>query len=407
MNYLDFTIGIVGGGQLGRMLAFKAIQMGFKVGVIDPDPDAPALQTCQYPILGSYDNKNSLEKLKIISDVITYEFENVDENKLIEYNKSKQIYPSPEVLKISKNRIIEKKTIESFGIRIPDIFYSGILNKKEIPDLVEKIKSTKGSWFLKRTEGGYDGKFQVLINPKKNIDEIKKEITKIFEFFNKDELEIIVEKKIDYDFEFSIIATGYLNKNNQIESVFFPPFINYHHSGILRKTFLDLDFQNQQIEILKENIKKFIKSYKYIGVLTMEFFYKDSQIFFNEMAPRVHNSGHLTIEAFNYSQFHQHILSIAHFPIQKPEPKSYAAMLNIISPNFLENNSKLIKEILKIPNSHFHYYGKRIGRTNRKMGHITLTHNNKEELIENLNYLEKLIYKEVTDFQYFRGIPSE
>ncbi len=390
--FFNYTIGIIGGGQLGKMLAIEAFKKGLKVAVLDPDENAPALEISHFKIVSDFFNKTAIEKLIKITNVITYEFENVEADLLNYYRNFSNIHPNPEILKIAKNRILEKQLAQKFGITIPSIFpiYSIKNNPEEIKNIYQKLKQTDKNWIIKKSEGGYDGKYQISFIQNESFENFYKLLQNFFHA-SENPVEVIIEEKIDFDFEFSIIACGYKNSNQEIEVKFYKPFLNIHKNGILRKTFSFLDFE-LNVSSLQEKIKNIIQEYNYIGILTLEFFFKNNIIYFNEMAPRVHNSGHLSIEGYNYSQFEQHIRAITNFPILEPELKTNAGMLNLISYNNLETNPALLQEILKIKNCYFHYYGKKEPKQNRKMGHISLLNNDKEQLIQTINFLEKKIY---------------
>lgn len=396
MKHLIRTIGIVGGGQLGRMLCYEAFKKGIKVAVLDPDPDAPAMQIAHYPIIGNYDSEKAMQQLIENSDVITYEFENVEPELLIYYQHKIPVHPDPKILKVSRNRNYEKEFARQYNIAIPELYPVSTLENhdEKIKDLYIKLKHTNKEWILKTSEGGYDGKYQIDINF--NYISEQDFIHQIKNFF-KDlnlhkNISIIIEEKIKFEFEFSIIACGFLDKSNEYKIAFYDPFINEHKNGILRKTFSFLNPFLNSLDELYNNITQLMKDNHYIGLLTIEFFYKNHKIYFNEMAPRPHNSGHLTIEGYNYSQFEQHIRAITGLPVHPPILKTNASMLNLISYNNLDSNTELIKTILNTPNTFFHDYGKNQKKQNRKIGHITILNDNQQELIDITNQFEKMIY---------------
>jgi len=395
MNLTSFTIGIIGGGQLGRMLAYEAFKKGFKIAVLDPDPNAPAMQICHFPIVDDFDSEEAFLKLIQYADVITYEFENIEPELLIYYQNQKPVFPNPDILKISKNRNKEKKFVEKYNVAIPKIYHINTIenNRDFIKNLYNNLIETKSDWIIKTSEGGYDGKFQIHFNSSYiALEEFINHLEGIFGVFKTHQISVIIEEKINYDFEFSIIACGYKKTSNEIDVVFFPIFINEHKEGILRKTLSLKTFDIPELQELKEKIRQIIIDYHYIGLLTMEFFYHKNKIYFNEMAPRPHNSGHLTIEGCNYSQFEQHIRAISNLPVHPPILLNHAGMLNLVSFNKLDKNPKIIEEILKIEQTYFHYYGKKEPKEKRKMGHITIVNEEESKLKEILNYLENLIY---------------
>ncbi|MCS7205611.1 MAG: 5-(carboxyamino)imidazole ribonucleotide synthase [Leptospiraceae bacterium] len=392
---LKKTIGIIGGGQLGRMMAYEAYKMGFFVYVLDPDPDAPAMQICHKPIVASYDDEGAIFQMVKECDVITYEFENVNPELLLEFRKEIPIHPNPEILKISKNRNKEKELAHRYGISIPKIFpIRTVQNQKEsIETLYHELRKTNIDWIIKTAEGGYDGKFQIFF-PSQTItlSDFEQKLSEIFRAFKKDTIEIIIEERLNFSFEFSVISCGIKDQNGNYRIEFFHPFINYHKDGILRKTFLSLQKEVQFLEELQNKITQLMRDFDYIGLLTIEFFYKENEIFFNEMAPRPHNSGHLTIEAYDYSQFHQHVRAISKLPVHKPKPHSYAGMLNLVSFNRIDEQPYLVEEILKYPKTYFHYYGKKEAKQKRKMGHITVLQSEFHHVQTIIEELERKIY---------------
>ncbi len=396
MKDLIRTIGIVGGGQLGRMLCYEAYKKGIKVAVLDPDPDAPAMQIAHYPIVGNYDSEKSLKQLMEICDVITYEFENVEPELLIYYQHKIPIHPNPRILKVSRNRNNEKQFAQQYNIPVPELFPLSILENhdEKIKNLYYQLKNTGKEWILKTSEGGYDGKHQIEINFKSITEEgFLDQIKTLFKNFNSPrQISIIIEEKIKFEFEFSIIACGFIDISNEYKIAFYQPFINEHKNGILRKTFSFMDSSFNSFEELCKNITQLMKDNEYVGLLTIEFFYKNDKIYFNEMAPRPHNSGHLTIEGYNYSQFEQHIRAITALPVHNPILKTNASMLNLISFNNLDSNPHLIKKILNTPNTFYHDYGKNEKKQNRKMGHITILSDDKQKLIDLTNQFETMIY---------------
>lgn len=397
MNNLIRRIGIVGGGQLGRMLCYEAFKKGIKVAVLDPDPDAPAMQIAHHPIIGNYDSEKAIQELIDICDVITYEFENVEPELLIYYQNQIPIHPNPKILKISRNRNSEKQFARHYNISIPELYPITTIENHEIKmrELYYQLKNTNKEWIIKTSEGGYDGKNQIDVNFNCiSEEEFINKIKSIFKNFHATQyLPIIIEEKIKFEYEFSIIACGFIDTYNKYNIAFYKPFINEHRMGILRKTFSFLDISIDCLEELYRNIAHLMQENQYIGLLTIEFFYEKGKIYFNEMAPRPHNSGHLTIEGYNYSQFEQHIRAISGLPIHTPILKTNASMLNLISFNKLDSNPQILKTILNIPNTFFHNYGKVQKKQNRKMGHITILNEDKQMLIDITNQLEAMIYE--------------
>ena len=340
------TIGILGGGQLARMLAIAAADLGFKINIYCPDRDCPASQVANNIVFGGYDDEEKLIDFAKNVDVLTYEFENIGTNALQELEKIVAIRPSLKALQISQDRYIEKSYLNSLNIKTTPFY-----KIDQIDDIQKLFIRIKKPILIKTRKLGYDGKGQVLINTE---NDIKK-------YFRESNLSpSIAEEVIRFDKELSVIIVR--DKAGNIKT--FEPGENVHQHGILVTTTLPPSIS----ELLKNKAgmisKKIVNDLDYVGVMGVEFFLKEHELFVNEIAPRVHNSGHWTMDGSYSNQFQQHIRAIMELPLLTTERHSDIVMYNLIGKvtNDLANN-----ELAK-----FYVYGKKESRPGRKMGHVNL-----------------------------------
>jgi len=340
------TIGILGGGQLAKMLATAAADLGFNINIYCPDRDCPAAQVANKMVLGNYDDYKNLVTFVKNVDVLTYEFENIDIKALEELEPIVDIRPSMKALKISQDRYIEKSYLNSLGIKTTQFY-----RIDEVSDIEKLFIKLKKSMLIKTRRLGYDGKGQVLI---KTPDDIKEH------FLRKKLSPSIAEELITFDRELSVIIVR--DKEGNIKT--FEPGENVHEHGILVTTTLPSSIS----EALKNDAtiiaKKIVDDLGYIGVMGVEFFLKEHELYVNEIAPRVHNSGHWTMDGSYSSQFQQHIRAIMDLPLLSTERHSDIVMYNLIG----KVTSNLVNnELAKI-----YIYGKKDSRPGRKMGHVNL-----------------------------------
>ena len=339
-------VGILGGGQLGMMLAEEIHKLGSTAICLDPNPKCPASYVCDGIVVSKYDDLEGLKKLGSMVDVITYEFENVSADNLNYLVENYNIKQGVKPLFDSQNRLREKQNAKDLGLNTPK-FYK-VLNKEELLSGVEKLGFP---CVYKTTTLGYDGHGQVIIRSYEDLD-------KVDEYLNS---EGILEEFIDYDFETSIIMV-----RDHKKIISFPMTINKHKKGIL-----DLVVADKELPIFEE-IKKaayeFMTKANYYGILTIEFFVKGKEYYFNEMAPRPHNSGHYTIEGCNTNQYLELARFLLGLELEEPKLLSKTIMKNILGFDF-ENANNLKQEV----NMYKHMYNKDKVAPNRKMGHITFT----------------------------------
>lgn len=340
------TIGIIGGGQLARMLATAAAELGFEINIYCPDRDCPAAQVANKTVLGNYDDNEKLVAFAKNINVLTYEFENIDTKALEELEKVVDIRPSVKALKISQDRYTEKTYLNSLGIKTTKFY-----KIDEVSDIEKHFVKIKKPILIKTRRLGYDGKGQVLIKTQDDINE----------YYLKNEFSpSIGEEVLRFDKELSVIIVRDKEGNTKA----FEPGENVHERGILVTTTLPSSISEALKNDATEIAKKIVGDLDYIGVMGVEFFLKGKELLVNEIAPRVHNSGHWTMDGSYSSQFQQHIRAIMELPLLSTERHSDIVMYNLIG--------KVTSDLLKNELAKVHIYGKKDPRPGRKMGHVNL-----------------------------------
>ena len=340
------TIGIIGGGQLARMLATAAAELGFEINIYCPDRDCPAAQVANKMVLGNYDDNEKLVAFAKNINVLTYEFENIDTKALEELEKVVDIRPSVKALKISQDRYTEKTYLNSLGIKTTKFY-----KIDEVSDIEKHFVKIKKPILIKTRRLGYDGKGQVLIKTEDDINE----------YYLRNELSpSIGEEVFRFDKELSVIIVRDKEGNTKA----FEPGENVHERGILVTTTLPSSISEALRNDATEIAKKIVGDLDYIGVMGVEFFLKGKELLVNEIAPRVHNSGHWTMDGSYSSQFQQHIRAIMELPLLSTERHSDIVMYNLIG--------KVTSDLLKNELAKVHIYGKKDPRPGRKMGHVNL-----------------------------------
>lgn len=355
------TIGIIGGGQLGRMMALAAKANGFRIAVLDPDEDSPCGQVADIKIIGEYGHLDSIKELADVSDVVTYEFENISAEALEWLCANAYVPQGSEVLEITQDRTKEKAAIQRAGCEVAP--YAVITTEKDIYDNIEKLGYPA---VLKTSRGGYDGKGQVVI---KRGQDIKKAAQLLGNGV------CVLEKWIAFEKEISVIIC----RNISGEKAVFPVGENVHKENILHQTIVPAMITADAEERAVNAANQLAEALSLVGTLAVEMFLtKDGQIYINELAPRPHNSGHYSIEACETSQFEQHIRAVCNWPLGSTELLKPAVMVNILG----EHQEPLIKKIPELDDWKIHLYGKKDAKYKRKMGHVTLLRNSAEEAIE-------------------------
>jgi len=353
------SLGILGGGQLGRFFTISAQKMGYSVVVFDPDEKSPAGKIANKHICKPYDDLNALDELKSYSSAITTEFENVPAKTLQYLEKDIVVRPSSKVISIAQNRIKEKNFLKQCGI--PVGAYVVIDSIESINNLDSKILIFPG--ILKTAQFGYDGKGQIHVNN-------KMELEAAFKSFNS--APCTFELKLDLDCEFSIVLARSVNGT----FIVYPLIRNHHESGILDCSSIYPNSASSDLKSLAIKLaKRIANELSYVGVMAVEFFLSRDTLFVNEIAPRPHNSGHFTIDACIYNQFDQQVLTLVGEEPKKQVTKfPISLMLNILGDLWFRN--KVLREpkfnMITGPGINLHLYDKEEPRIGRKMGHITI-----------------------------------
>ncbi|MBV2144756.1 5-(carboxyamino)imidazole ribonucleotide synthase [Falsochrobactrum sp. TDYN1] len=345
------TIGIIGGGQLGRMLAMAAARLGYRTVILEPQPDCPAAQAANRQIVAAYDDPAALDELAAACDVITYEFENVPVKAADRLAETATVLPPPAALEISQDRFTEKQFLNESGIKTAPWH---LVDDEE--SLIAALGALNERGILKTRRLGYDGKGQVRLT---SLDETQA----------RDALEAInlapaiLEGFVAFEREVSVIAARDRSGNVAI----FDIAENVHKDGILATSTVPASISAQTAETARKAAEKLLHALDYVGVLGLEFFVlEDGTLLANEFAPRVHNSGHWTEAACAISQFEQHIRAVAGLPLGNTDRHSDCVMENLIS-----TDVEKVPAILSQPNAVLHLYGKSEARPGRKMGHVT------------------------------------
>jgi 5-(carboxyamino)imidazole ribonucleotide synthase len=339
-------LGIIGGGQLGSMLAIAANKLEIKTVIFCNDIDAPAQNFSNDFVQGEYNDKNKINEFLSKVDVVTYEFENIPYETLNEINKIKPVLPKPSVNRIIQHRLAEKDFINNLNIRTTR--YVSIEKKSEMDSVEDLLPG-----ILKTTTLGYDGKGQHPINSLENLDSIDVDYSKGY----------ILEKLVKLKKEISIIITRFNIQKYEI----YEPIENEHEDQILRNSKIPAEISDKILEQSKLWATTIAEELKYVGTLCVEFFIdRNDNLYVNEIAPRVHNSGHLTINAYNVSQFENHVRAVCKLEQIPLKKISNAMMTNIIGDQITNYRNKEHNE-----NEFFFDYLKKEIKPKRKMGHLT------------------------------------
>ncbi|AEP85587.1 5-(carboxyamino)imidazole ribonucleotide synthase [Bacillus spizizenii] len=348
--YPGAVIGIIGGGQLGKMMAVSAKQMGYKVAVIDPVKDSPCGQVADIEITAHYNDREAIRKLAEISDIITYEFENIDYDALHWLTGHAYLPQGSELLLITQNRETEKKAIQAAGCEVAP--YSIVKTKDELKQAVQELGLPA---VLKTCRGGYDGKGQVVIKEEAQIEQA----AALLEHGT-----CILESWVSFKMELSVIVVRSVNG----EIATFPAAENIHHNNILFQSIVPARVEEGIQKKAADLAVKLADELNLVGPLAVEtFLTEDGELLVNELAPRPHNSGHYTLDLCETSQFEQHIRAVCGLPLGKTDLLKPGMMVNLLGDEvkLVEEEPELLKE------AKLYIYGKHEIKKGRKMGHIT------------------------------------
>jgi 5-(carboxyamino)imidazole ribonucleotide synthase len=342
----NITLGIIGAGQLGSFLVKSAKKLNIKTVVFSDDEEGPAQNYSDEFIYSKYDNKEKIKEFIKKVDLVTYEFENIPVDILKTINKEKKVLPKPDINQIIQNRKLEKTFINDLGIKTTEWAFI-----KSANDVNKNEKLLPG--ILKTNTLGYDGHGQFVIN---SLNDLKKDWCFTTDY--------ILEKKVNLKKEISVIITRF---QNGIKSIY-EPIENTHENQILRYSKIPADINKKIYEECLESSKKIADHLDYIGTMCVEYFIdQNNNLLVNEIAPRVHNSGHLTINSHNVSQFEGHIRAVCNLDVLSPNKIANAEMINILGKEIEEYRGKSFKE-----DEFFFDYGKKEIKYKRKMAHLTI-----------------------------------
>ncbi|WP_407653378.1 5-(carboxyamino)imidazole ribonucleotide synthase [Brevibacillus ruminantium] len=364
------TIGILGGGQLGRMIALAGRAMGYRFVTLDPTEDAPCGQTADRQIVARYDDVTAALQLAEASDVISYEFENVDAQ-VAEVLETKSYVPQgSRLLRITQHRIREKTAIRELGIPVAP--FCVVESKESLRQAVQELGLPA---VMKTATGGYDGKGQWVLRSEAELDEA-------YETLAKAGTELIVEQFVPFVMELSVIAA----RNPAGELAVFPAAENVHIDNILHLSIVPARIPEAVRRKAEEIARKIAEKLDVVGLVAVEMFLgANGELYVNELAPRPHNSGHYTMDACVTSQFEQHVRAVCNLPLGSTELLSPVVMVNILG----EHLEPVLERIERLPRTaKLHLYGKADSKPKRKMGHINVLASTVEAALSEIDRLE-------------------
>lgn len=363
------TIGVVGGGQLGRMLAEAAAPLGVEVVVLDPTPDCPAALVARDQIVAEFDDEAGIRELAARADVLTFEIELADQDVMERVSESTgtPVHPKPSTLRTIHDKLVQKRELEDAGVPVPPF-----REVDDADDVRAAIDDYGAPVMLKARTGGYDGRGNVPVESTADAEDALESVAG----------PAMVESFVDFEREVSVIAV-----KGEDEIATFPIGENVHEEEILRETIVPARSSDAVTERAHAVARDVLEVMDGRGVYGIELFEtSDGEILLNEIAPRPHNSGHWTIEGAQSSQFEQHVRAVLGWPLAATELRSPTVMANLLGDVGEERPAQLgdIDEILGTPGANLHWYGKRQARPLRKMGHVTLAASEPDASVDEL-----------------------
>jgi 5-(carboxyamino)imidazole ribonucleotide synthase len=356
------TLGILGGGQLGRMMALSAREMGLNVVVLEPGENSPCGQVADQQITTAYDDREGIKKLAEQSDVVTYEFENIDAESANWLEENANLPQGSRLLSVTQHRLKEKETLQKAGVPVAP--YRPVSDMNSLQVAIGELGYPS---VLKTCRGGYDGKGQFVIKQESDLEIAATLLEK--------ETDCVLEAWVDFEKEVSVIITR--SVSGEVKS--FPIAENIHKENILHQTIAPARITNKTANQAKLLAGSIATELELVGTLAVEMFVaKDGTIYVNELAPRPHNSGHYTIEACETSQFDQHVRAVCNWPLGNTELIKPAVMINILG----DHHETVLREIGNLGEAKLHLYGKKEAKAKRKMGHITVLGDTIEQALE-------------------------
>ena len=361
------TIGIIGGGQLGRMLAIAARQMDYKTVVLDPDSNCPAGQVADRVIRSEYSDIKASSELAALADVVTYEFENVDADSVSSAEKHKPVRPSSLVLRTTQNRFHEKKALLEAGIPVAE--FRKVDSLKDLEDAASVLGYPM---VLKTATEGYDGKGQSIIHGEHDL-------AISYDQLNARNVELIVEQFVSFKAEVSTICA----RTADGMTATFDPSENIHRNHILDTSIVPARIDESVADKARIIATDIAEKLDVVGLIAVEMFVtRENDIIVNELAPRPHNSGHYTMDGCDTSQFEQLVRVLAGMPITLPKLHSPTVMVNLLGEIWEDTGGNPDwQRALELPGVSLHLYGKSAARVGRKMGHINVVSETVEEAL--------------------------
>jgi 5-(carboxyamino)imidazole ribonucleotide synthase len=357
------TLGVIGGGQLGRYFVLEARRLGYHTWVLDPDQNAPAMQLAEHYLIAAYDDEEALEQLGKSCDAVTVEFENVPAKSLELLDTLCRVAPTAASIRVAQDRDLEKKTAQMYGLT--PVPYATILN---LGDIAAAAASVEFPAILKTSRLGYDGKGQHVCH---NLQELMDAFDAV------GQAECVLEQRIDLLAEVSVV----LARRSDGETAVFPLSRNVHVGGVLSTSTVPSGLDNELLSHAENLARKLADGLNYVGVLAVEFFIERSgKILFNEMAPRPHNSGHYTLDATVTSQFEQQLRALCNLPLGDTMLLSPVCMTNILGDVWSDGDPDWLA-VLNQSGAQLHLYGKSEARAGRKMGHINCLSETSEQAL--------------------------
>jgi 5-(carboxyamino)imidazole ribonucleotide synthase len=367
-------LGILGGGQLGRFFVIAAHEMGYKVTVLDPDPKSPAGAIADIHLCNAYDDVSALEVMRNTCQGVTTEFENVSADSMDFLSKKIHVSPSAESVKVAQHRVLEKTFLKESGLPVGP--FEIIREDKDFPSDTSSMYPA----ILKVARFGYDGKGQARVASQKEA---------IVAFHQFSSQECVLEKMLPLDMEVSLVLArdqrGHMETFNVAE--------NIHTNGILDISVVPARSKQLINDLVGQLAKQVAQALNYVGVLGVEFFISEGNVFVNEIAPRPHNSGHYTIDASVTNQFEQQVRVLAGLPLGSPRLHSSAVMVNLLGDVWTNNKQKEPdwNKAFNEPGLKMHLYGKHEARPGRKMGHFSVLDKNLDIAFDKAMKVRKLL----------------
>lgn len=358
------TVGVVGGGQLGRYFVLEARRLGYHTWVLDPDQNAPAMQLAEHCLIAGYDDEDALKQLGKVCDAVTIEFENVPAKSLELLDTLCRVAPTADSIRVAQDRDLEKKTAQMHGLS--PVPYAIILNVGDIPAAADSVEFPA---ILKTSRLGYDGKGQ-------HVCHNQQELVDAFNAVG--QAECVLEQRIDLLAEVSVV----LARRSDGETAVFPLSRNVHVGGVLSTSTVPSGLDTEVLSHAENLARKLADGLNYVGILAVEFFIdRDGKVLFNEMAPRPHNSAHYTLDATVTSQFEQQLRALCNLPLGNTKLLSPVCMTNVLGDIWSDGDPDWLS-VFNQAGTHLHLYGKSEARAGRKMGHINCLCETSEQALQ-------------------------